>query len=306
VAMGGNGGYPLQETTTYTEQERCESSQRWTGDPPEMVPTPLSASAPAFRNCVGVGRVNEDRRRLRSGEEDGVRVNDDGGGRVDTGIDDIGFVFWKRDPSCCILGGTRGGIEGDASGVSMPFSHRVFLTRDAESSLLATELGRLSRDEDAPRQKVDVFGLGNGDEVGVRRGDGSGNSWSSSSSAIGETLGVSFEDRGSSSLLSLETDDSISCSLTSCECRLLSTSSTLSPSFAEKLELASEGVMPTNPVESKLELRLLLAALENFSCHSTPSFKLSSVICKQFSQQERRGMVTTSARGDIGRETRRD
>jgi hypothetical protein len=115
-----------------------------------------------------------------------------------------------------------------------------------------------------------------------------------------------LEDRGSSSLLSLETDDSTSGSLTSCECRLLSTSSTLSPSLEEKLELASEGVMPTNPVESRLELLLLLAALENFSCHSTPSFKLSSVICKQFSQQERRGMVTTSARGDIGRETRRE
>jgi len=133
-----------------------DSSQRWTGDPLEMELTPLSASAPTFRNCVGVGRVNEGRRRLRSGEEDGVRVKDDGGGGlcVGTDIDDIGFVFRKkRDPSCCILlliGGTRGGIEGDVSGVTMPFSRRVFLTRDADSSLLATELGRLSRDEDAP------------------------------------------------------------------------------------------------------------------------------------------------------------
>jgi len=140
--------------------------------------------------------------------------------------------------------------------------------------------------------------------VGVRLGDGSGNSWSSSSSAIGETLGVSFEDCGSSSLLSLEMDDSISCSLTSSECRLVSTSSTLSPSLAEKLKPVSEGVMPINPVESRLELLLLLAALENFSGHSTPSFKLASVIYKQFSQQERRGMVMTSAR--CGRETRRD
>jgi hypothetical protein len=151
VGMGGNGGYLLQETATYTEQGQCESSQMWTGDPLEMAPTPLIASAPAFRNCVGVGRVNEGRRRLRSGEEDGVRVNDEGGGRMGTGLGEIGFVFWKRDPSCCIPGGTRGGIEGDASGVSMPFLHCVFLTRDAESSLLATELARLSRDEDAPR-----------------------------------------------------------------------------------------------------------------------------------------------------------
>jgi len=188
----------------------------------------------------------------------------------------------------------------------MPLSQRVFLTRDMESSLLATELVRLSREEDEPRQKVDVCGLGTGDEEGVRRGDGSGNSWSSSSSSIGETLGVSFEDRRPSSLLSLETDDSISCSVNSRECRLLSTSSTLSPRLAEKLEPTSKVAIPANPDESRLELLFLLAARENFSRHSMPSFRLSSVMCTQFSQQERRGIFTTSARGDIGRETRRD
>lgn len=56
------------------------------------------------------------------------------------------------------------------------------------------EVGGLSRHEDTARQEEDAVGLGTGEEVGVRRGDGRGNSWSSSSSSIGETLGVSFED----------------------------------------------------------------------------------------------------------------
>jgi len=39
-----------------------------------MAPTPLIASAPTLRNCVGVGKLNDGRRFLRSGEADGVRV----------------------------------------------------------------------------------------------------------------------------------------------------------------------------------------------------------------------------------------
>jgi hypothetical protein len=80
----------------------------------------------------------------------------------------------------------------------------------------------------------------------------------------------------------------------------------LSPNFVEKFEPTPEeedGVIPTNTGESKLALLFLLAALENFSRHSMPSFKLSSVMCTQFSQQERKGMVMTSVRGDVGRET---
>jgi len=96
---------------------------------------------------VGVGRLNEGRRRLRSGEEDGVRINGDVG---DAGIG-IG-VLRKRRPSCCKLGGAYVVMEGDESGVSMPLSYRSFPTRDSASSQLGTELGRLSREEDASRQ----------------------------------------------------------------------------------------------------------------------------------------------------------
>lgn len=244
--------------------------------------------------------MNERRRGLRSGDEDGVRNGD-----VGTGIGGIGEGFWNMRCSRWRLGGTYVGIEGDGSGVNMPLSYRTLSTRVSESPELDTELERLSREELAPRQEVDVFGLGTGDEVGVRRGDGSGNSWSSSSSSIGETLGVSFDDRGSaSSLFSLEPDASLT-SWNSCECRLLSTSSTLNPSFAEKLETTSDGMMPANP-ESRLLLLLRLADLENFSRHSTPTFRLSSVICTQFSQQDLSGTVMTSVRGGIGRETLRE
>jgi len=89
VMCGSGDGYRLQEMTTCTERRQSGSSQTWIEDALVMAPTPLSASAPAFRNCVGVGRVNEGRRRFRSGEEDGVRVNGGGGA---CGID-TGFAF---------------------------------------------------------------------------------------------------------------------------------------------------------------------------------------------------------------------
>lgn len=222
----------------------------------------------------------------------------------------IGIAFGAVACSCSKPVGTNAGIEGDESGVNRP-PYRLFPTRESESSQLDMEalaelMARLSRDEVAPRQYEDVFGLGTGEEVGVRRGDGSGKSWSSSSSSsIGETLGVSLEERvGASSLPSGESGDSCFWPFDSCECRLLSTSSTLSPKVAEKVEPTS-GEGPSNPIESKLALLFLLAALENFSRHSMPSFRHSSVTCTQFSQQERRGMVMTSVRGDVGLDTRR-
>ena len=144
-----------------------------------MAPTPLSASAPTLRNWVGVGKLNEARWRLCPGGDDGLRVNEVGeaGG--------IGVVLGKRCSFCCCCCscnalGTYAGVEGDESGVNKPFPRRYLGRRDSGSSQLDVEhlreLGRLSRDEDAARQEVDVFGLGTGEEVGVRRGDGSGNS----------------------------------------------------------------------------------------------------------------------------------
>lgn len=52
--------------------------------------------------------------------------------------------------------------------------------------------------------------------------------------------------------------------------------------------------------ESRLALRFLLAALENFSLHASPSLIHSSVIGTQSAQQERRGIVVTFSREIVG------
>jgi len=75
--------------------------------------------------------------------------------------------------------GTYGGIDGDLSGVRRPLVHLPFPTRESESSQVDVEprleMGRLSREE-AARQDSDAVGLGTGEEVGLRLGEGSGNS----------------------------------------------------------------------------------------------------------------------------------
>jgi hypothetical protein len=72
------------------------------------------------------------------------------------------------------------GIDGDASGVRRVLKCLAFPTRESEFSQLdvefVVEMGRLSRDAEAARQDNDAVGLGVGEEVGVRRGEGKGNS----------------------------------------------------------------------------------------------------------------------------------
>lgn len=84
-----------------------------------IAPTPLIASAPAFKNCDGVGRENDGR--LRSGEDDGVRVEcDEGDEGIGIGIGGIGITFWMRRSGRFKPAGTYVGIEGDESGVNKP------------------------------------------------------------------------------------------------------------------------------------------------------------------------------------------
>jgi hypothetical protein len=81
-------------------------------------------------------------------------------------------------------------------------------------------------------------------------------------------------------LFEVEARDSFSWfAANSCDFLLLSTSSTLMATSAIKLDPASGfSRIVGNPLESRLALLLLLAALENFSRHSMSSLKLSSVI----------------------------
>src|SRR5882762_7925263 len=100
-----------------------------------MAPTPLITSAPALKNCVGVGRPSDARRRLRSGEEVRSLVKEVGDAGISTGI----WVAFSSRYSCsCKPTGTSSGIEGDESGVNRPLPQRGFLTRDSESSPLDT------------------------------------------------------------------------------------------------------------------------------------------------------------------------
>lgn len=79
-------------------------------DPPPITLTPLSASAPTLRSCVGVDSENAERWRLRSGELEGVRglLSDEGielgkascAGRVRVRLADRGIEGGKLCRPC--------------------------------------------------------------------------------------------------------------------------------------------------------------------------------------------------------------
>jgi len=209
------------------------------------------------------------------------------------------------------------------SGVNSPFPRRPFLASDRPRPPSSDpDRERLSREPEALMLNVDVdaLGLGAGEfstlAAGDRRGEGRGNSWSSSSSSMGDAFGGKWSPLGLSTEEVDEEDVSRSCSIrmlsasaNSWDLRLLSTSSTVREKELRKREPAfspwHDGVTMANsdnelPAEgdlavasSRLALRRLRAPRENFSCHCSPSLRDSSVMWTQSGQHARRGTVSS-------------
>ena len=174
-------------------------------------------------------------------------------------------------------------------------------------------------------------GEGIGEPFGVRRGEGKGNSWSSSSSSFkavllmalsnplveiwsfwrvregkspASELPLSFFSMASSRLMTSVAEAVVSSGESDSRVRRrLSTSSTFRTDSKPGMSWFTRRW--TGRKSSALELRLLLAPLENFSCQALPSRRHSSATGKHFRQQSRRGTVTTSSLGAGGSEGRR-
>lgn len=139
------------------------------------------------------------------------------------------------------------GTRSVTSGMSKPFSHLA--RREIDFGMTPSsepELVKLSCDDSGPLMPIrDAFGLGRGDvsvlpageSVGVRRGEGRGNSCSSSSSSIGEDLAKATGEG--------DTGEGSAGGMSSRDLRRLSTSSTVMDRAVWKREV-------TTPVSDRL------------------------------------------------------
>jgi hypothetical protein len=218
-----------------------------------------------------------------------------------------------ENPSCSTL--NVGCVS--ASGINSPISRLPFRIKDFARIPSSGILGEWPEPGPEAKWEVDALGLGMGDPValwagdplGVRRGEGRGNNWSSSSSMMADETSSGKEG------LVLDGEESLNSPI-SLDLRRLSTSSTLIEEAAPSLttETSSgpcwEGDTVNPQSESALELRRLRAPRENFSTQASPSFRHSSVMETQSEQQERRGTVgrgfpVLSNTGELGKDERR-
>lgn len=227
--------------------------------------------------------------------------------------------------------GLAEGFAGDGSGVSRPFTHRPPPTRlsDAEPSSVesfedwrrmpeahAEGRGRLSCEPQAMAlavrgphmltETLDVLALGlcAGEEVGVRRGEGRGKSWSSSSSLIGAEIFSGSRQKFKEGLTRRAGEGrswSSDSGSVSASCCWMSSSVTRGAWSSLLRSTAKNAVSIELRPPSKLALRRLRCALfVNFSVHSSPSFTQSSRVGMQLVQHDRNGTVATSGRGEVG------